>query len=105
MASKLAIALGATLALAAGSGAALAQLDGADQDSFYAEPQMADPPQKPVHAFAASVATEDVAAVTPAISDPEPVPAKPVQTARNARPAPACTAMQPCATPTPAART
>jgi len=104
MASRFAIALGAALLLMLPGGTAFAQLEGADQDAFYADPVLPDPPQKPEHVFSAAIATEDVAAVAPAASDIKSVEAMPAQTARNSKPASGCTAIHPCAVPSPAAR-
>jgi hypothetical protein len=79
------------LVLALSGGATLAQ----DQatNSFYADPVMADPPIVAVHPYPASEATADVAAVAPAAA----TQARPQRTA-------ACTAINPCAATTPAAR-
>jgi len=104
MTSKFAMAFGATLLLMLPGGAAFAQPASVDQDSFYADPVLSDPPLKPEHVFAAAVATEDVATVAPAVGEVKPDDAKPVRTSKNAKPTSGCTALNPCAVPTPAAR-
>lgn len=86
------IAIATALALTLSGGAAFAQID-QEPTGFYADPQMADPPQVAVHVYPASEATSDVAAVAPAAG----TSAKPQHLA-------ACTAINPCAAPTPAAR-
>ncbi len=98
------IAMAAGLMLALSGGAAFAQLDGGTQDSFYADPVLPDPPVKAEHVFPASVATQDVAAVTPAAGEAKPREVKTAATARNSRPASGCTALNPCAVSAPAAR-
>lgn len=66
------MAMAAALVLALSGGCALAQE--ASEDNFYADPVMADPPVKPVHVFPAAVATEVVAAVSPAADSVPPLP-------------------------------
>jgi len=103
MASRFAIAFGAALLLTLPGGAAFAQAE--SEDSFYADPVLADPPQKPEHLFSAAIATQDVAAVSPAAGEVKLQEAKPAKTARNNKPASgACSALNPCAVTTPAAR-
>lgn len=104
MASRFAIAFGAALLLVLPGGAAFAQPAVADQDSFYADPVLSDPPLKPEHVFAAAVATQDVATVAPALGEVKPDDAKPVRTSKNVKPASGCTALNPCAVSAPAAR-
>jgi hypothetical protein len=92
MASRLAIAAGIALVIVL-PGLAQAQMDEPPANSFYADSVLPDPAPKPVHAFPASIATEDVAAVAPA-ADAAPKPQRTTP----------CTALSPCALVTPAAR-
>lgn len=85
------IAIATILALALSGGAAFAQEQ--EPTGFYADPVMGDPPLVVAHAYPANIATSDVAAVAPMAGTP----------ARPQR-APACTAANPCAVTTPAAR-
>jgi hypothetical protein len=91
MASRILIAIGMALLLS--GGAALAQPEDQPANSFYADPVLPDPPLKAAHVFPPATATEDVAAVTPA-AGASPVPPR----------LSPCTALSPCAVPTPAAR-
>jgi len=77
----------AALLLAVSGGAACAQMD-QPRTGFYADPVMPDPSPIAAHVFKASQATADVAAVTPA----------------RPQPTAACSARNPCAVSTPAAR-
>jgi len=94
------MAMAAALVLAFSGGCALAQ--DAAQDNFYAEPEMADPPLKPEHVFPASVATQVVAAVSPAADIAAPLPQ--MAPARKAAPHSACAAPKSCAVKTPSGR-
>ena len=103
MASRFAILFGAAVIVALTTGAALAQLENQTSDSLYSEPVLADPSPRPEHAFPPSLATSDVAAVSPAAADPAPAAAK-AQISKGAARSTACTAVNPCAVASPAAR-
>lgn len=83
----------AILALGLCSSAAFAQALDQEPTGFYADPVLPDPPKTVAHAYPASEATADVAAVAPAAG----APAKPQHVS-------ACTALSPCAAVAPAAR-
>jgi hypothetical protein len=91
MASRILIPIGVALLLS--GGVALAQPEDQPANSFFADPVLPDPPMRPLHVIPPSVATSDVAEPTPAAGS-----------TASVGPLSACTALSPCAIPTPAAR-